>query len=431
MAVIVVIAYYRLNSPTLAQWDEAVYAVMAKKILATKDLLSINDYWPYDKPQVFFWITALLYKIIGVNEVAVRAISATSLGATVLITAGWMSSVFKKPAWGALAALLLIMCPYYVFVGRHGQMDMPLTLGIMLSLWGVYRGVNRPRYYFVFGLGLMIAILSKQVVSLAFIGIITALWLSWSRNWPKIMNRYFFLSLFSALLIPTVIWYVPMYCRYGGEFLNTHFIYHVFRRSTEALEGNSGSIWFYGLHLIGENKALSGLYLASAVYGLITAFNTRHQYRSLCQLTSLWILVIMVIISLSQTKLETYIVPIMPALVINAVVLIKQSPIDKIARWLIASGVVATIIYLSLHSWWLAGGMAVILIIYLLANRVGWQHLIIMIWLVSVIGYNLPFWSTQWLWRLRPEDEEAYQYTQHLSPLSAGNEDNIIIDFYK
>lgn len=426
-----VVAYFRLNRPTLAQWDEAVYAMMAKKIMATKDLLAVNDYWPYDKPQVWFWMTALLYKIIGVNEVAVRAVSATCLGVVIMMTAGWVAKIIKNPAWGLVSAVLLAMCPYLIFIGRHGQMDLPLTLGIGLSLFGVYWGIDRPKYFLVFGLGLMIAMFSKQVISIVFVGVILIAWLSWSRNWSKVMNRYFIGSLLGALCVPLLVWYIPMYCRYGGEFLSTHFIYHVFRRGTEAIEGNSGTWWYYGLHLVGENKALFGLYFAGAIYGLIAAFNSRHRYNDIFRLTSLWIWLILIIISLSQTKLESYIVPIMPAVVINTVLLIKQSQTEKMAFWFIASGVVVTTVYLLRHSWWMAAAIVIILLVYISIRNRGRRRLILATMIICLVSYNLPYWSKQWLWQLRPEDKEAYQYTQHLSTLSAGNEHNIVIDFYK
>ena len=60
-----------------SDWDEAIYAQIAKEMVHTG---SDHPHWGYklwfEKPPLLMWITAILYKIFGINELWSRAASA-------------------------------------------------------------------------------------------------------------------------------------------------------------------------------------------------------------------------------------------------------------------------------------------------------------------------------------------------------------------
>ena len=61
---------WKLGAGSLAAWDEAIYAQVSKEILRSGDWLT--PHWQYqpwfEKPPLFLWSTAFLYRLFGINE---------------------------------------------------------------------------------------------------------------------------------------------------------------------------------------------------------------------------------------------------------------------------------------------------------------------------------------------------------------------------
>jgi len=65
---------WNLGTGSLTSWDEAVYAQVAKEILISNnwiDLTHMGNAWS-DKPPLYMWMTAIFYKLFGVNEFSAR-----------------------------------------------------------------------------------------------------------------------------------------------------------------------------------------------------------------------------------------------------------------------------------------------------------------------------------------------------------------------
>ena len=82
------VLFYRLGADPLHSWDEAVYAESAKEMVQSHDWLT--PHWnnqPFlQKPPLFIWSTALMFKLFGVSETAARATSALAgVGCVVLV----------------------------------------------------------------------------------------------------------------------------------------------------------------------------------------------------------------------------------------------------------------------------------------------------------------------------------------------------------
>src|SRR5918992_5693634 len=71
--------FARLERSAL-HFDEAIYAQVSKEIVERNEWLtpSWNGQLWFHKPPVFFWTTALLFKLFGVGEVWARFASAVS-----------------------------------------------------------------------------------------------------------------------------------------------------------------------------------------------------------------------------------------------------------------------------------------------------------------------------------------------------------------
>ena len=68
------IIFFQLGSIPLLDPDEPVYAETAKEMLAFGDFISpriYGEFW-YDKPPLYYWLTAASFKLFGVSEFAAR-----------------------------------------------------------------------------------------------------------------------------------------------------------------------------------------------------------------------------------------------------------------------------------------------------------------------------------------------------------------------
>src|SRR3989338_2980517 len=76
-----------IGTGSLTTWDEAVYANISKSILRTGNWLVLyqDDSPWFDKPPLYIWSTALLYKLLGINEFATRLTSSLFGIATILL----------------------------------------------------------------------------------------------------------------------------------------------------------------------------------------------------------------------------------------------------------------------------------------------------------------------------------------------------------
>ena len=74
LSLALVLLFYRLGDGSLHDWDEAIYAQVAKEMVLSDTWMSLtwNGTPFFHKPPLYFWLTALTYKMIGVNEFAAR-----------------------------------------------------------------------------------------------------------------------------------------------------------------------------------------------------------------------------------------------------------------------------------------------------------------------------------------------------------------------
>ena len=70
--------FHRLDWATITSWDEGWYASIARGILRSGDFINMhwNEKLFYDPPPMGFWLMAITYKLIGINELTTRMPSA-------------------------------------------------------------------------------------------------------------------------------------------------------------------------------------------------------------------------------------------------------------------------------------------------------------------------------------------------------------------
>ena len=121
--------------PYLFDWDELIYASLARQMLASGDpfSLAINGEPFFEKPPLFFWLQALSMAVLGMNEWAARLPNAWVGGITVALLVGWGSHL-RGVGFGCLWGILLLTGYLPLFFYKTGLIDPLLNLGMGVGL---------------------------------------------------------------------------------------------------------------------------------------------------------------------------------------------------------------------------------------------------------------------------------------------------------
>lgn len=137
--------------------DEAAIGYNAWSLLETgKDEHSIS--WPlvfrsFDdyKPPVYFYLVLPFVKFFGLNVWSVRLPSAILGTLSVLLLYLILKKSFSKQKYLAeIAALLLATSPWHLQFARGGWEVNAALFFILLGIYGFYKGLENPKYYFLF-----------------------------------------------------------------------------------------------------------------------------------------------------------------------------------------------------------------------------------------------------------------------------------------
>ena len=140
LSVSALIFFWQLGEGSLSDWDEAIYAQIAKEMVQGGDWLTPHfGFQPlFHKPPLLMWCTAVLYQLWGVNEFAARAASALS-GMALIIVIYLTGKIVYDARAGFFAAVILLTSAQVVYSARIGTTDIMLTLWIWLAIYAYLR----------------------------------------------------------------------------------------------------------------------------------------------------------------------------------------------------------------------------------------------------------------------------------------------------
>ncbi len=319
-----------LGHKPLTDWDEAIYAEVAREMLTSGNWLV--PHWNlqpwFEKPPLLMWVTASFYKLFGVSEFTARAASALSGIAIVALLHGWLARNGGLIAsW--ISSIVLLSTFGFLHAARVGETDVLLSLGCVIALIGLaeldgpvqnippYAGQSPGRGWYLFWIGFAIAVMTKGAAAITLpLTAIAVLCLPSSalrkpaNHQPAAGNRFglpFWLgaALFLLLVLP---WHLAMLHLFGRRFLAEYFGLHVLTRATQQIEGHNTHWWYY----------LKVLLVSAPPFVLLFPIALAHSLRrsSSVRAFALFALVGLGFFTLVETRLPHYIAPAYPALAV-------------------------------------------------------------------------------------------------------------------
>ena len=163
-----------ISPPSLMDDVDASQALMARNMLYSGDWVSarLDGVLFLDKAPLKYWMTALLYMLLGTHDWVARIPSALSAIALCWVVFRFGQWAFSQRA-GFYAGLFLSTCVGLFLFTRIVIPDVILTLSVTLSIWGFLRTLDEneehPRLWaYVLAASLATGLLLKGFIGLVF-----------------------------------------------------------------------------------------------------------------------------------------------------------------------------------------------------------------------------------------------------------------------
>ena len=331
LALLFILRFILLGAYPLMDTTEARYADVARWMYATGDYItprypSGEPFW--GKPPLSFWLTAISFKFLGLNELAARLPSLLFSAGTVFFTYIAASRLLGRGT-ATLSALILSSSAAFFIISGCVLTDTALTFCTTLSMAAVVmaftcdsgRQVRLWGYLFFIGMGL--GLLAKGPVAVVLTLIPLFVWAIWRGEARTLWRKLPWGSGVLLMLLISVPWHIAAEIKTPG-FLEYYFVGEHFKRFVEPawsgdLYGNAhnspkGLIWLYYLSALlpwvfvlgGSllNLIRNGSFLKESLGGVWGPY-------LLC-----WTLAPMVFFTMAGNILPTYVLPGLPALAI-------------------------------------------------------------------------------------------------------------------
>jgi 4-amino-4-deoxy-L-arabinose transferase-like glycosyltransferase len=318
------LAFWSLGSLPLIDVDEPVYGQVGKEMAhaGLAGWLSPRyggQLW-FDKPPLFYWLTALSMQLFGVNEFAARLPSA--LLSVVLVASVYAlarrayPSVPRAALW---AGFVLATSVQFFTLARAAVTDMTLALCLILALYGLYAWVqtNQGRWIALAGLMTGLGMLTKGPVALVLIGVQTLAYLLLTRQPKRLLSPALWLG-FALCLGVGLPWFLLMIHLHGQLFINGFLEANNVTRYLQAEHQETSPVWYFlevlPLFFFPWSLALPWALVSAWRQGRIAYLNQTADNPTL--FLGFWAALVFVFFSASQSKLVTYIFPLYPAIAI-------------------------------------------------------------------------------------------------------------------
>ena len=304
-----------LGDRGLIEPDEGRYAEIAREMVVSGDWLvpHLNGIEHFQKPPVIYWTTAISLKLFGFNEWAARLPSALAAAGTLLLTA-WIGRMLGGPCIGLAAAGVLLASLEFFVLARSLTPDMMMTFWIVAAITCFVRRATGGNGWFEFGFfaAMGAGFLTKGPLALV-VPIFAVLgWNFGRRRAGLIPTKLRWLVGLPLTLAIAVSWFAAMALR--DPALYDYFVkYELVQRFASKTHGRSQPLLFFLPVLIAG--IMPWLFVALAALLNWTGLRkVGWRISPTGWLLVGWTVPPLIILSLSGSKLFTYILPLMPAL---------------------------------------------------------------------------------------------------------------------
>jgi 4-amino-4-deoxy-L-arabinose transferase-like glycosyltransferase len=319
LALAVVPFFVGLGASTIWDANEAFYVETPREMIESGDYVNPSfNYEPrFNKPVLSYWIVAALYHLFGVS-VAVERLAIAGAAMTMIVAAWFLGrAASSQPLAAPLAALGLAVGPRFFMFSRRILVDMAITAAMTLTLLFFALAERHPGRRRLF-LALMyvsagIGVLTKGPVAVVIPALVFIAYLAAHRELGRLREMMIPAGALIVLAIAAP-WYLALYREHGWTHITAFFIGENVGRFTETIGVQARGPLFYVPVLFGDSLPWS-VFLPAAIvaWWRDRQSGTDAGAARVRSLLLLWVAVIVVFFSASQTKQDLYIFPVVAA----------------------------------------------------------------------------------------------------------------------
>ena len=312
LLVAAVIPYF-LNLGVSSLWDanEAFYAQTPREMIAASDYVNptFNFQPRFNKPVFSYWEVAAAYRLFGVSEFSERLPIAVS-GVILIAVAFGLARLIGGTHAGLLAAVVLASSPRVLLLARRIIIDVQIAMftGLVLLCFALseMRPERRRLYLVLMYIAAGFGVLTKGPVAVFLPGLVFLAYLA-SRKRLRDVSRMM-LPLGATIGLAIVApWYYLVYRQHGWGHITSFIVGENLERFAAAIGAQSRGLLFYIPVMLGDLFPWS-LFIPVALW-----WGVRARAHPVARLLVMWVAVFVVFFSLSGTKEDLYILPIVTA----------------------------------------------------------------------------------------------------------------------
>ena len=317
----VVPLFVNLGGASIWDANEAFYVETPIEMIERGDYINPTfNYEPrFNKPVLSYWIVAGLYHVLGVS-VAVERL-AIALAAVVILVAAWFiaRAASPQPLAPLLAVAGLAAGPRFFMFSRRILIDVAvtamMTLTVMFFVLAERYPHRRKLFLLLMYASVGLGVLTKGPVAAVIPLLVFTLYLAVHREIGRLRDMMIPTGVAIALLIAAP-WYVALYLQHGWSYITAFFIGENIGRFTETVGVQARGPFFYVPVLLGDSLPWS-LCLPAAFLAWRRDRARRNDHPDISlrlrTLLLLWVGVMVALFSLSRTKQDLYIFPVIAA----------------------------------------------------------------------------------------------------------------------
>ncbi len=313
--------------------DEARYGIIPAQMVETGDwaTLRLAGFRFYEKPPLFYWLTAASISVLGQDAFAIRLPSALATMVTALC-AGWLAvRISGRRELGPVAFLVQATTVMPMVLGGVTTLDPTFAATVALTMsafFGACTSTGRARIGWLVAAGAAagLAFLAKGLLAFAIPGAAAMAYLAWQRRWRDMLAMPWIPLLAAALTCAPFVLAIERANPGMWQYL---VVKEHLRRALHPDQTQQPQPWWFYAPIFPAGALMWTLTWPNAAKGLRGAGEWRAGVRFLL----CWAIVPIVGLSLSSGKLATYLLPMFaPVAVLAALGLVRGHEMGRFAR---------------------------------------------------------------------------------------------------
>ena len=310
------VLFWRLGEGALRDWDEALYAQVAREMVEGGNWLTLSwNAQPYfKKPPLLFWTIALSYRVFDVGEWSTRLPSVLfGLGSVLLV--GLLGRQLYGRFVGLVAgALLLTLYPFLTHGSRQSATDAPLLFCSLLALFCAWRGRRHGTWLIGIGIAIGVGVLAKGVAALLPLLLIGLFY--WQARELSVLRSGFFWRGIGGGLCCALPWYLYQVGMHGLPFVQTFIQAETLTRLLTTYDAPTRPWYFYFATLWEDVFHCLPLIIGFSLLALTSWWKKEIRISSASHFLFCWLVGSLLLVLSTRTQHAWYLLPVYPPLCI-------------------------------------------------------------------------------------------------------------------